>query len=279
MVDVKELEKRWFKYKLKQYLPYSLLALSSIVIVIILFSIDSEKKELVQMPIEKKQKLQQEQKEYLQTSQQKAIQKTNTPQTQPQEIRVQKEQNTTPLYAIQQNSLETTQVLEPDMSFLHKLKSNTVYPTYTQQKKQKHTQKKKTKKVVKKKTTKKPKKERVVQTSQPSNSTITITTKKTSQEVRERIEKRFKKTNNPVLSLFLAREYYKIGNYLKAYNYALITNKIDSSIEDSWIIFAKSLVKLNKKHKALEALDAYIQTSHSKKAQVLAEQIRSGKFQ
>ncbi len=97
-------------------------------------------------------------------------------------------------------------------------------------------------------------------------------------EVLQEITKRFKKTNNPILSLFLAKQYYKRKEYYKAYNYALITNQIDSTIEESWIVFAKSLVKLGKKEKAIQTLRAYIASSRSTKAEILLNNILTGKF-
>jgi hypothetical protein len=89
---------------------------------------------------------------------------------------------------------------------------------------------------------------------------------------------RFKDTNNPALSLIIAKKYYNSGDYAKAYDYSLITNDIDDSINDAWIIFAKSLVKLNKKYKAMDALNTYIEKSHSPEAQMLLNDIESGIF-
>ena len=89
---------------------------------------------------------------------------------------------------------------------------------------------------------------------------------------------RFEDTNNPALSLIIAKKYYNSGDYTKAYDYSLITNDIDDSINDAWIIFAKSLVKLNKKYKAMDALNTYIEKSHSPEAKMLLNDIESGIF-
>jgi tetratricopeptide (TPR) repeat protein len=89
---------------------------------------------------------------------------------------------------------------------------------------------------------------------------------------------RFENTNNPALSLIIAKKYYNSGDYEKAYDYSLITNDIDDSINDAWIIYAKSLVKLNKKYKAMDALNTYIEKSHSPEAQMLLNDIESGIF-
>ena len=89
---------------------------------------------------------------------------------------------------------------------------------------------------------------------------------------------RFKKNKNPALSLFVAKRYYKIGNYQQAYNYALITNELDNNIEDSWLIFAKSLYKLDQKDMAIKTLKAYIQESSSVKARITLDQMEKGTF-
>jgi len=93
------------------------------------------------------------------------------------------------------------------------------------------------------------------------------------------ILQRFKHTNNPALSLFIAKKYYFLKDYKKSYKYAFITNELDNKIEDSWIIFIKSMVKLDKKARAIKTLKSYISFSNSKKAKQLLNEINSGKFQ
>ena len=88
--------------------------------------------------------------------------------------------------------------------------------------------------------------------------------------------KRFKKNKNPALSLFVAKRFYAIGNYQQSYNYALITNELNSDIEDSWLIFAKALVKLDQKEMAISTLESYIESSRSIKAKLLLDSIKNG---
>ena len=92
------------------------------------------------------------------------------------------------------------------------------------------------------------------------------------------IIKRFKKTNNPTLGLFLAKRYYDTQKYDLAYNYALLTNQIDSKLDMSWIIFAKSLVKLGHKDMAIKTLKTYIKDSDSRQGAILLDEIESGRF-
>lgn len=90
--------------------------------------------------------------------------------------------------------------------------------------------------------------------------------------------KRFNNNHNPALSLFIAKKYYQAEDYKNAYDYALATNEINNNIEESWIIFSKSLVKLGKKEMAVETLKRYVDHSHSSQAKQLLEEILSGKF-
>jgi len=90
---------------------------------------------------------------------------------------------------------------------------------------------------------------------------------------------RFKKNKNPALSLFVAKRYYRIGNYQQAYNYALITNELDNNIEDSWLIFAKSLYKLGQTKMAVKTLKTYQSDSGSVKAKITLDQMTEGNFE
>ena len=94
----------------------------------------------------------------------------------------------------------------------------------------------------------------------------------------QQIIKRFQSNKSPALSLFIARKYYEFGDYSQAYNYALTTNQLNKKIEKSWIIFAKSLVKLHKKKDSIKILTQYINASHSNNAMILLNDIKTGKF-
>lgn len=80
------------------------------------------------------------------------------------------------------------------------------------------------------------------------------------------VENRFKENSNPNLGVYLAKYHYDHGNYSEAYNYALKTNSINNNIEDSWLIFSKSLVKLGKEEQAKKTLQLYISNSNSQNA-------------
>jgi tetratricopeptide (TPR) repeat protein len=83
------------------------------------------------------------------------------------------------------------------------------------------------------------------------------------------IEDRFANNSNPHLGLYIARYHYDNGNYSEAYNYALKTNTINNTIEESWLIFTKSLIKLGKIEQAKKTLQLYISQSNSEEAKNL----------
>ncbi len=94
----------------------------------------------------------------------------------------------------------------------------------------------------------------------------------------DELQKRFKETSNPNLGLFIARYYYDRGEYGEAYNYALKTNSINDKIDESWVLFAKSLVKMGKTEQAIQTLQLYVRQSNSESAKGLLESIEKGTF-
>lgn len=91
-------------------------------------------------------------------------------------------------------------------------------------------------------------------------------------------EKHFAQSGSYYDALYLARSYYKKGQYRKAQKWALITNDLNSHVEESWLIFAKSKAKLGQKREAMEILAVYSRKTNSGKAQKLLNQMRQGKF-
>jgi len=117
----------------------------------------------------------------------------------------------------------------------------------------------------------------VPKTAAPTTKELSISRKNDAKDIQD-VVKRFKKNKNPALSLFVAKRFYAMKNYQQSYNYALITNELNSDIEDSWLIFAKSLVKLDQKDMAISTLESYIESSRSIKAKLLLDSIRNGKM-
>ena len=248
MLNIPELEKKWFHYKLKQVLPYIFASLIIILLFAYLyFTLNSEeKKHAVAMP--KKQEMQLTQI------------KTNVPEIQKKEI-------------LEVNNSKSVQAkvikLSPSMSFINnfELEEKTILN------KEPRTP---IKHFAKPKNTITKTKARI-KTQEDVASKITIVKQDTQKDI-QNILRRFQKDKRPALSLFLAKKYYEIGDYHKAYNYALVTNKMNKEIEGSWLIFAKSLVKLHQKDKAIEILSQYIKNTHSNNAEILLQEIHSGAF-
>jgi hypothetical protein len=87
-------------------------------------------------------------------------------------------------------------------------------------------------------------------------------------------EERFKETQDPQDSLFLAKYFYKKGDYQKAETWAVNTNNIDGDIEDSWIIFAKSRAKQGHRVDAIKVLQSYYDETGSAKAKDILDKLR-----
>ena len=277
MLNTRELEKRWLKYKIKTYVPYAIIVTSLIIIAIIVSIFTTSTKEKATLQVTKITLKHQPEKAVKQATQNvRNVQKE-------QNISIAKE-NKEPLKQI----VETKMTLKPSMNFMRRIESEDQQPYYNMTppvnksiKKRKQViqqatieenymdvkEQTKPKRKIEKKPAVKPYKKQI----------ITIERRDSEKDIKEIIA-RFKKNNNPALSLFVAKKYYEIGNYEQAYNYALITNSINNDIEESWLIFAKSLVKLNKKEMAIKTLKEYIKYSHSGNARILLNDIESGKF-
>ena len=100
----------------------------------------------------------------------------------------------------------------------------------------------------------------------------------TSISAYEDVEKRFHQSHNIDDALFLAKSYYKKGNYKKAEHWAFETNQLDPTLEESFLIFVKSKMKLGQKNEVVSILNQYLKHKNSKDARVLLEQIKNGKF-
>ena len=254
MINIIELEDRWLKYKIKSFIPHAIILVSIFLISISLYNffIIQNNTEPVSVKITVPQQ----------------IQKNLEPHTFQEKV--------VPSKPIVRAQLQQPVKLTPSLDFMKKMQ-NSQQPQYRTEKV-----------IVPIKTTKLiPKKNLVIEEEseilKPVLNSLKITKinikRKNSQNDIFEIITRFKKNNNPALSLFVAKKYYEMQNYKQAYNYALITNSINRNIESSWLIFSKSLVKLNKKEKAIRTLKKYISQSHSNSAKILLDEILSGEFQ
>lgn len=235
MLDVPLLERRWLKYKLKRSLPY--LALAAILFIIIISTLVVLKHT---------------------TSIPKEPVKEKIPSVIP--------------------TNEAAMILEPSMQFVQSL------PTTAPEVSPSNPLNIATKVVIPQKSIL----QVVIPPIKPSATSTTIvpsvvhpsSLKKASSINRDtvefdihEIEERFQNNSNPHLGLYIARYHYDHGNYSESYNYALKTNAINNTMEESWLIFAKSMVKLGKTDQAKKALQQYISQSNSESARNLLESL------
>ena len=100
----------------------------------------------------------------------------------------------------------------------------------------------------------------------------------TSVTAYEDVEKRFMQSHDIDDALFLARSYYKKGDYKKSEYWALETNKLDENSEESLFIFVKSKVKLGLKNEAISILTDYLKVTNSPEGKKLLYQIENNKL-
>ncbi len=94
----------------------------------------------------------------------------------------------------------------------------------------------------------------------------------------EDVEKRFHQSHDIDDALFLARSYYKKGNYDKSESWAYEVNKIDNNLEEGLLIFIKSKFKLKRKNDALSILNNYLKKSNSVEAKNLLNKIENNEL-
>ncbi len=271
MLNVQELERKWLRYKIKSYLPKALLAiiLISAIIFIVIYSLSSNTPDKVEI---KKTATNLEKKHLKLTSEENITTPTK-------EIKLKK-------HSLKRIKEQSQLTLKPSLSFMESLKN---IPKEVTSRKPKPKPKPKLQNKIK--NLKKPLIEENKETI-PDNTIaeetstnikeekvpvakMLINVKQEEADIQDVI-RRFKKNKNPALSLFIAKRFYAIEKYQDAYNYALITNDINSEIEDSWLIAAKSLNHLNKKDQAINLLNEFILKYNSIRAKMILQQIKDG---
>ena len=286
MLNINELEDQWLKYKIKSFLPHLIIVASLIVIFIVIsfFNFDLEQP----IPEIKNNKDVIKNIENNKSTENKSTSETvpkieNTINIEKEIINPSKIKQTTTIKTIPTEDEKLR--ISPSLDFIQNINRNSpayydnVYSKPPVIHKKKVTPKKQEViEVAKVKVEEVPKAIATIQNTPVAEKTAIKINRQNTQEDIQHVVKRFKKSNNPALSLFIAKKYYELEMYNQSYNYALITNELNNDIEDSWIIFAKSLYKLDKKDKAIEILKQYISTSHSSRAQMLVDNIKSGKL-
>jgi len=89
------------------------------------------------------------------------------------------------------------------------------------------------------------------------------------------LKERFYKTNNPKYALQIAQRFYDTKQYKKALKWSLIANEIDEQNPKSWLMFAKTKVKMGKRQDAVNVLQAYLKTYTSEEIRRYLHKIKS----
>jgi len=90
---------------------------------------------------------------------------------------------------------------------------------------------------------------------------------------------KFESTNNIIFANMIADEFFEKKDYKKSLEWALKANERNPNSETSWIMFAKSQVKLGNKEDAIRALEGFV--SYSKNATAassLLRRIKNGEY-
>jgi len=293
MLNIYDLESRWLRYKIKSYAPYVILLISFILLLSVLyFTLDNDNDTPEYHNVD-------ESKTSIHNKQSKSTIESSVPKQKESATRVQIETKIIKEKEITSSDLQLplikeeshTHTLTPSLDFMKHMQ-NSMSPYY-EEKTSKNNEKVKPLREKDAKFQSSPQVEKIEEiqldngtsdvkeeeeTENNLDQKINITRENTQNDISSVI-KRFKRNNNPALSLFAAKKYYELGDYQNSYNYALITNEINSEIDASWIVFTKSLVKLGKKDMAIKTLNDYIGHSHSNTAKILLDEIESGKFQ
>ncbi len=287
MLNVNELESKWLRYKIKSYIPHAIIAVSTIIITLSVVTIynlkptvkvDVHADKNLQVSPTKTLPLVEQNTTIKEKSQQAIIANSNLAIIEKNKNPL---QNSTPLAQSNEQKKDKI-IMSPSLDFMVNMRTNipAKYEIVTPAKD------------IQNIVIEEPIQENVLDLSEKAidlessqedvsyeskKGSISINRQNTHDDIKYVIE-RFKKNNNPALSLFIAKKYYELGDYHKAYNYSLVTNEINHDIEASWLIFAKSLVKLNEKEMAIKTLTQYIDHSKSNRAQILLDEINAGKF-
>ncbi len=92
------------------------------------------------------------------------------------------------------------------------------------------------------------------------------------------LKDRFNSSKKAIYATMLSEIYFDKHDYKKSLAWAITSNNINSSNEDSWVLFAKNKVKLGMKKDAINALSAYLKIYNSKKIKNLLMKIKRGYF-
>jgi len=273
MLNIHELERQWLRYKIKSYIPLvlSIFAMVSIIALLFVYVPSSDTDSTANAPVEVTKA------QSIKVQAQTVIEQEPIQEAVVEPIELNIADNTQEQIRIEPKDEKSVLVLKPSLHFMDNIEDGlTAFieeDMSIQEPFASSTQNNVSLAVL----AENENSDSTVATEETDENRLNITSKHDDSDLKDVI-RRFKKNKNPALSLFIAKRYYAAGEYQKSYNYALMTNEIDKNIEESWIIFSKSLVKLGQHELAMNTLKSYLKTTKSTAADVLLRKIESGTF-
>jgi len=92
------------------------------------------------------------------------------------------------------------------------------------------------------------------------------------------LKEKFQETHDLTFALMLCKNYYSKKKYRESLKWSIIANDINSQNEKSWMWFAKSKYRLNKRKDAIKALKAFLKSNESKSIRMLLRDIINGEL-
>jgi len=264
MINIKELEKRWYKYKAKNlllvlFLVFLLLALPyGLYYIFEYFSATSS------TLLQQKETHQQKSEVYSQGS----ITSVEVNQSRDKVL-------------TEKNDKKNSVTLSPTIPIVdlenEKLKDQTVQKRRYIAKKRRYKPVPKKKNLVKAKASAAltPQELTVLQGRDLPRQRKDINFKTSSSDYIRVMKQKFAKNKNPREALLLAKAYYQSAKYAKAQEWALRANSLDKNLDESWFVFAKAKAKMGKHNEALKILDSFYKSTKSPRAKELMTKIKT----
>ncbi|MEA2028579.1 MAG: CDC27 family protein [Campylobacterota bacterium] len=246
MYDMKELEQKWLKYKIKQSIPWALFLL----LIVLAFIYYNNRVVVNQIVLEYYTKVS---KHYISKPDEKNITKPESNQ-EIQAVVIKSEKNST-IKVVEINVSD--EVFDTNATLYEE---NTTNPFFSSIKDKSEVEKKSPE-------------ARLEEEIERRHEKKYIHIKKSSNAYKE-VEKRFASSQDPEDALFLARYYYENKKYKKAEEWAFIANELNDESEESWLIYAKAKAARGEYLKAIHILDAYLKKTNSLRARKLLEEYK-----
>ncbi len=101
-----------------------------------------------------------------------------------------------------------------------------------------------------------------------------ISISKTKKDFLTTLKDKYNKSPDYMSAIAIAEEFYKKDSYKESLIWSIRANEIDDTKDESWLIFANSKIKLNKKIEAINALKIYLSKNSSNRIEELLNKLQ-----